>query len=535
MVSEASPRRFHIRADRELTHPQMLSLRDEHLAGMCAASPPECVFALDLDGLRRPEITFLTAWRLPADAEPGAEPEAVGELVAMGPLKELTPTIATEGGHGELKSMRTSTRHLRQGAAHAVLTELLKLARERGYARVSLETGSTPPFDAAIAMYRRFGFEECGPFADYRVNPFSRFMQLDLACTLASSRVAGAIRSNGDAPISLHASLGFPAPEPVATLRSVAHLFGPRKKRCGIYMLVFADSSIYIGQAIDAVRRFAQHRQTYDDIDAFAFIPVASSRLDDTERTMIQTAERGGHVLRNTMFVSSIRGETDLDGLLSPEEQQRWLAAPVQVNQLGGHARQSLSTSHRARFQPRYGVFLRTPLSDWVLDLLADYVECAVPHPSLTEYTFWALSCMPGTNSYTAPRFCTLSVGVMEVFVLGHLRGHPGLPWGFVNVASDVLDHEFGSRSAFEQAFPDVEVIPSDYRDAGPFQVRLWPRLEQAGVEPLELVLQHPGVQRASAALVLRVMRKRATIYGKYHCKQMADAVLDRLDKVPSR
>ena len=168
---------FEIRIDRVLKHPQVLSLLEEHLAGMRAESPPECVFALDLDGLRRPEITFLTAWRLPepasADAPPGA---AEGELVAMGALKELAPTTATTGGHGELKSMRTSARHLRQGAAQAILTELLKLARERGYARVSLETGSTPAFEPAMAMYRRFGFLECGPFADYREGPFSRFM-----------------------------------------------------------------------------------------------------------------------------------------------------------------------------------------------------------------------------------------------------------------------------------------------------------------------------------------------------------------------
>lgn len=180
MTAEAPPRRFHIRVDRTLTQPQVLSLLREHLAGMHAESPPESVHALDLSGLRRPEITFLTAWRLPADAAPGAEPEAVGELVAMGALKELTPTTASGGGHGELKSMRTRARHLRQGAAQAILTELLRLARERGYARVSLETGSTPSFDAAIAMYRRFGFAECGPFAEYREDPFSRFMALSL-------------------------------------------------------------------------------------------------------------------------------------------------------------------------------------------------------------------------------------------------------------------------------------------------------------------------------------------------------------------
>ena len=178
MTAEAPAHRFHIRVDRKLTHPQVLSLLDEHLAGMRAASPPECVFALDLDGLRQPEITFLTAWRRPAGASTDPFAGDEGELVAMGALKELTPTTATEGGHGELKSMRTSARHLRQGAAQAILTELLTLARERGYARVSLETGSTPAFEPAIAMYRRFGFVECGPFADYREDPFSRFMSV---------------------------------------------------------------------------------------------------------------------------------------------------------------------------------------------------------------------------------------------------------------------------------------------------------------------------------------------------------------------
>ena len=174
-MNDAQPRPFHIRIDRELTHPQVIALLEEHLAGMRAESPPECVFALDLDGLRRPEITFLTAWR-PA---PSDSPDDDGELLAMGAIKELAPTTAFSGGHGELKSMRTSARHLRQGAAQAILTELLNLARQRGYARVSLETGSTPAFEPAMAMYRRFGFVECGPFADYREDPFSRFMTMD--------------------------------------------------------------------------------------------------------------------------------------------------------------------------------------------------------------------------------------------------------------------------------------------------------------------------------------------------------------------
>jgi putative acetyltransferase len=174
-MNDARSRPFRIRVDHEIVHPQVIALLEEHLAGMRAASPPECVFALDLDGLRRPEITFLTAWHRPADASPDTLAGDEGELVAMGALKELTPTTANAGGHGELKSMRTRARHLRQGAAQAILTELLNIARQRGYARVSLETGSTPAFEPAMAIYRRFGFVECGPFADYREGPFSRF------------------------------------------------------------------------------------------------------------------------------------------------------------------------------------------------------------------------------------------------------------------------------------------------------------------------------------------------------------------------
>ena len=171
-MNDGQPSPFHIRIDRELTHPQVIALLEEHLAGMRAESPPECVFALDLNGLRRPEITFLTAWRLPAIGSTHDE----GELVAMGALKELAPTTATESGHGELKSMRTSARHRGQGIARQVLAHLLQEARARGFTRVSLETGPQPFFEPARQLYFQHDFVECGPFADYGPDPYSFFM-----------------------------------------------------------------------------------------------------------------------------------------------------------------------------------------------------------------------------------------------------------------------------------------------------------------------------------------------------------------------
>jgi putative acetyltransferase len=144
--------------DGGLDEPQVIALLREHAQGMLASSPPGSCHFLDLSGLKTPEVTFWSAW----DGE---------ELAGIGALKEL------DSQHGEIKSMRTAAAHLGKGVAGRILEQILATARDRGYRRLSLETGSTPAFDAARALYRRFGFSECGAFADYPANdPFSRFM-----------------------------------------------------------------------------------------------------------------------------------------------------------------------------------------------------------------------------------------------------------------------------------------------------------------------------------------------------------------------
>lgn len=149
-----------IRID-DLTGPEIAQLLQEHLQSMTLHSPPESIHALDLDGLRNPAITFWSAWQ-------GAD------LMGCCALKELDPR------HAEIKSMRTATRHLRKGVAARLLQHLLDEATRRGYARLSLETGSMAAFAPAHRLYARFGFEPCGPFADYVEDPYSLFMTRDL-------------------------------------------------------------------------------------------------------------------------------------------------------------------------------------------------------------------------------------------------------------------------------------------------------------------------------------------------------------------
>jgi putative acetyltransferase len=141
----------------DLRHPAVIALLQEHLDWMHRTSPPESVHALDLDALRQPDIAFWTLW----DGE---------TLAGCGALRALDAT------HGEVKSMRTAQTHLRRGVAATMLDHILAEARRRGYARLSLETGSMDYFAPARALYARAGFRPCAPFGDYVEDPNSVFM-----------------------------------------------------------------------------------------------------------------------------------------------------------------------------------------------------------------------------------------------------------------------------------------------------------------------------------------------------------------------
>jgi putative acetyltransferase len=149
-----------IRLD-DLRGPEIHALLRQHLQAMTLHSPPESIHALDLDALRRPEISFWTAW----DGT---------ELLGCGALKAL------DAQHGEIKSMRTATPHLRKGVARALLLHILAEARQRGTTRLSLETGSAAAFEPAHRLYASVGFVSCGPFGQYVDDPFSVFMTLAL-------------------------------------------------------------------------------------------------------------------------------------------------------------------------------------------------------------------------------------------------------------------------------------------------------------------------------------------------------------------
>ncbi|GAB1267049.1 GNAT family N-acetyltransferase [Aurantivibrio infirmus] len=141
----------------DLTGPEVFSLLEEHLSSMAEHSPPESVHALDLTALKQPEVNFWTAW----DER---------ELLGCGALKILSDR------HGEIKSMRTATQHLRKGVAANILEHIINESKRMGIEQLSLETGSMEIFLPARKLYESFGFNYCGPFADYVEDPYSVYM-----------------------------------------------------------------------------------------------------------------------------------------------------------------------------------------------------------------------------------------------------------------------------------------------------------------------------------------------------------------------
>lgn len=144
----------------DLSEPEVIALIELHGREMDAGSPPGTCHFLDLSGLKVPEVEVYAAW----DGE---------RLLSIGALKH-------HDGFGELKSMRAHPDALGTGAGKAMLVHLIERARELEFSSVKLETGSGPIFEAAVGLYKSFGFEPCVSFGGYEPSDFNKLYSLTL-------------------------------------------------------------------------------------------------------------------------------------------------------------------------------------------------------------------------------------------------------------------------------------------------------------------------------------------------------------------
>lgn len=320
--------------------------------------------------------------------------------------------------------------------------------------------------------------------------------------------------------------LGFPELTNVSGFKSIAHLFGTSKSRCGIYLLALPENKFYIGQAVDVVRRFSQHLKNYNQIDGLTFLTSPKSKLDLRERDLIHKAEQAGLTLLNVIHVSSVVGETDLDVLLGEDVLDRWVENPEEENLNDNDTMPiTLSFAHNERASLKLNQLEAHPMFEAALIQLFGFLDTAIPYPRVSEYSFWAVSAMPGTNRNSLPRMLCVNASIMEVFCVGYYLEDDctDLTWSLMNVASDVFYEGFGNLEAFELEHPDVSVntAPS-YRDGGRLVIQLVAYTQNCMIN----LLLDQRVTKAAAMLCLRLMRKRPTIFSKFHCPQLASAAL---------
>lgn len=139
------------------------SVRQPEVIGLIEASdrysleryPPEGHFGTDIDGLDRPDIHFAVA-------------RIEGRVVGCGAIK------LEVDGSAELKRLFVDEAGRGKGVGKALMGYLEDLARRHKVRILNLETG--PLNTEAVALYRAWGYAECGPFGDYEPNPYSLFM-----------------------------------------------------------------------------------------------------------------------------------------------------------------------------------------------------------------------------------------------------------------------------------------------------------------------------------------------------------------------
>ncbi|MCU0544726.1 MAG: GNAT family N-acetyltransferase [Oscillatoriaceae cyanobacterium Prado104] len=145
----------------DLAGKEIAELLEKHLSEMRAVSPPESKHALDLNELRKPDISFWTVW-------------LENSLAGCGAMKEL------DAFHAEIKSMHVALEYRNRGVAKMLLEHIIEEAKIRKYRKLSLETGSMAFFEPARQLYLKFGFVYCVPFASYKADPNSVFMTKEL-------------------------------------------------------------------------------------------------------------------------------------------------------------------------------------------------------------------------------------------------------------------------------------------------------------------------------------------------------------------
>ena len=142
-------------------NPEVNNLLEKHFKELRSVSPEGSAHVLDIQGLKVNSIKFWSLWEN-------------NNLVGCGALKFL------DIDHGEFKSIRVIDEYRKKGYGIKILEHLIDEAKKLKIKKLSLETGSGIFFLPARTLFKKMGFVECDPFAHYKKDPNSYYMNLKI-------------------------------------------------------------------------------------------------------------------------------------------------------------------------------------------------------------------------------------------------------------------------------------------------------------------------------------------------------------------
>ncbi|NTV14339.1 MAG: GIY-YIG nuclease family protein [Desulfobulbaceae bacterium] len=311
-------------------------------------------------------------------------------------------------------------------------------------------------------------------------------------------------------------SMNFPILRSVQGRASIADMW-PTNNRCGIYVLQFHNGEVYAGQALDVTRRYVQHSKTHNDISNISFKKIPRAALNDEERAVIWELEQKGLDLRNIIFTSIPKGDSDFYLVMSPPEQQKWLI-DLDYQEFGSVKAQD--DTLRRKYHPKFQRFIKQPQSEAAITLLRRYAKQGIPFSVRSELSFWGCSCLPSYGKPGIIIYSRININWQEVLTVITERGT--LIASF-HLALSPLEDAFGnSLDLLFDKFPSLRHTEHFYEPGGHDQLNI----EIEGIESAMQLLEDPDITKAIRLFNLRLMKKGPCAFSRFHCMDLADRIL---------
>jgi hypothetical protein len=337
---------------------------------------------------------------------------------------------------------------------------------------------------------------------------------------------------------SLLKNRGYKGPFIVEGRASIANiaegralLFKMPKDRCGIYVLHFANGEHYIGQSIDVVRRYSDHRKNHSDINHISFRKLPQLALNDEEKFLIAILQ-SQCVLRNIKLTVYPYGDTDFDQVMNEQDQERWLSDFSFVDLAGDRL---VNDKLRRRHAAKFAKLMKNPFADDVILATRAYVQVCIPAIKRSEITFWEVSCFPSNyrelaarlniNWQTAFDACIDPEGKYEALYVIYITR---------TLATEALGISLKPLERYEQRLvktiyfrdghkTDVHISKSSLTTGGQDQVYL----EVRGIKNILRLLADPQFIYGIRSFNLNLIRRGVCPWAESHCLDLADKLIE--------